>query len=137
MLENINQNITHFAADKAYDKFNVYQTVHDKTGSNVTIAIPPLKNAIIHNDKSNDFGSRNHNVAYIDEHGSYCWQSHSGYNFRALGEVAMFRYKTIIGDRLYSRKLASQKVEARIGSVVLNKMTALGMPRSVKIKVAA
>ena len=137
MLENITQNITHFAADKAYDKFNVYQSVHDKAGNNVTIAIPPIKNAIVHDDKSNDFGSRNHNVAYIDEHGSYSWQSHSDYNFRALGEVAMYRYKTIIGDKLYSRKLNSQKVESRIGCIVLNKKTALGMPRSVKIKVAA
>ncbi len=49
----------------------------------------------------------------------------------------MFRYKTLIGDKLYSRKLNSQKVEARIGCVVLNKKTVLGMPRSVKIKVAA
>ena len=55
-------------------------------------------------------------------------QSHSDYNFRALGEVAMFRYKTIIGDKPYSRKLDSQKIEARIGCVVLNKMTALDMP---------
>ena len=39
-------------------------------------------------------------VAYVNEHGSYCWQAHSDYNFRALGETAMFRYKTIIGDEL-------------------------------------
>jgi len=49
----------------------------------------------------------------------------------------MFRYKTIIGDKLYSRKLASQKAASRIACVILNKMTALGMPRSVKVKVAA
>lgn len=55
----------------------LHLTVHDKAGSNVTIAIPPLKNVIVHDDKSNDFGSRNHNVAYIDEHYSYCWQSYS------------------------------------------------------------
>jgi len=87
--------------------------------------------------KDSDFGSRNHNVSYIEEHGSYCWQSHSDYNFRALEEVTMFRYKTIIGDKLYSRKLASQKAASRIACVILNKMTALGMPRSVKVKVAA
>ena len=138
MLENITQNISHFAADKAYDKFNVYyKAVHDQAGNDVTIAIPPIKNAVVHDDMSSDLCSRNHNVSYIEEHGSYCWQSHSDYDFRALGEVAMFRYKTIIGDKLYSRKLASQKVESRMACVVLNKMTALGMPRSVKIKVAA
>jgi len=137
MLTNVTKKITHFAADKAYDKSNVYQAVHDKAGNDVTIAIPPIKNAVVHEYMSSDFGSRNHNVSYIEEHSNYCWQSHSDYNFRALGEVAMFRYKTIIGDKLYSRKLASQKVESRIACVVLNKMTALGMSRSVKIKVAA
>lgn len=137
MLDNLTQNITHFAADKAYDKSNVYQAVHDKAGSNVTIAIPPVKNALVHNDKDSAFGSRNHNVSYVGEYGSYRWQSHSDYNYRALAETAMFRYKTIIGDKLYSRKLVSQKIEARIACVVLNKMTALGMPKSVKIKVAA
>lgn len=110
--------------------------MHDKAGNDVTIAIPPIKNAIVHNDKASDFGSRNHNVSYIEEYGSYCWQAHSDYNFRALAETAMYRYKTIIGDKLYSRKLASQKVEARIACTVLNKMTALGMSRSIKIKVA-
>jgi len=137
MLTNVVQNIKHLAADKAYDKSNVYQAVHDKAGNDVTVAIPPIKNAVIHDDRANDFGSRNHNVSYLEEHGSYCWQAHSDYNFRALAETAMFRYKTIIGDNLYSGKLASQKIEARIACVILNKMTALGMPRSVKIKVAA
>lgn len=37
----------------------------------------------------------------------------------------------------YSRKLDSQKVETRMACVVLNEMKALGMQRSVKIKVAA
>lgn len=110
MLANVTQDITHLAADKAYDKSNVYQAVHDK----------PC-----------DFGSRNHNATYIEEHGSYCWQAHSDYNFRASAETAMYRYKTIIGDKLYSRKLTAQKIEAKIACIVLNKMTALGMPRSI------
>ena len=137
MLENINQNIAHFSGDKAYDKSIVYQAVHDKAGNEVTIAIPPIKNAVVHDCQDSDFGSRNHNIEYVNEQGGYCWQAHSDYNFRALVETAIFRYKTIIGDELYSRKLVSQKVESRIACVVINKMTAFGMPRSVKIKVAA
>lgn len=82
MLANVVQNIKHMAADKTYDKSNVYQAMHDKAGNDVTIAILPIKNAIVHDDKASDFGSRNHNVSYIEEHGSYCWQAHSDYNFR-------------------------------------------------------
>jgi hypothetical protein len=46
----------------------------------------------------------------------------------------MFRYKTIIGRRLHARTLPNQRTEAKIGCVVLNKMTALGMPASARIK---
>ena len=67
----------------------------------------------------------------------YRWQEYSDYNFRALTETAIFRYKTIIGDELYSRKMPTQKIEAKIACLVINKMTALGMPRSVKINIAA
>jgi len=46
----------------------------------------------------------------------------------------MFRYKTIFGRRLHARTLPNQKTEARIGCAVLNRMTNLGMPISVRIK---
>jgi hypothetical protein len=46
----------------------------------------------------------------------------------------MFRYKTIIGRRLHARTLPNQRTEAKIGCNVLNRMTALGMPASVRIR---
>ena len=45
----------------------------------------------------------------------------------------MLRYKTIIGPKLKARKLAQQKTEAEVSVRVINKMTGLGMPVSVKI----
>ena len=42
----------------------------------------------------------------------------------------MSRYKTIIGRGLRSRTLPTQKTEARVGCVALNRMTRLGMPVS-------
>ncbi len=44
------------------------------------------------------------------------------------------RYKTIIGRRLHARTLPNQKTEAKIGCNVLNRMTSLGMPISIRIK---
>ena len=46
----------------------------------------------------------------------------------------MYRSKTIIGRRLHARTLPNQKIEAKLACNVLNKMTSLGMPISVRIK---
>ena len=52
---------------------------------------------------------------------------------RSLVEVAMLRYKVVIGRTLRDRTLPTQKAEAKIGCKVLNVMTALGMPISYRI----
>jgi hypothetical protein len=46
----------------------------------------------------------------------------------------MLRYKTIIGRRPHARNLPNQRTEAKIGYNVLNRMTALGMPASARIR---
>jgi|GEM_PF-6746649 len=48
----------------------------------------------------------------------------------------MFRYKTIHGNKLYSRKFASQETENDIKTKVLNIMTAEGMPAAQPRKMA-
>jgi hypothetical protein len=50
-----------------------------------------------------------------------------------LGEVAMMRYKALIGRRLHARTLSKQKAEAVIGCKVINVMTRLGMPVSQRL----
>jgi hypothetical protein len=50
-----------------------------------------------------------------------------------LGEVAMMRYKQLIGRGLRARSLPTQKVEAAVGCKVMNIMTSLGMPVSRKV----
>jgi hypothetical protein len=45
----------------------------------------------------------------------------------------MYRYKRIIGGRLRSKLFDSQKREALIAVNAINRMTALGMPESVKV----
>jgi hypothetical protein len=62
------------------------------------------------------------------------WQRRSGYNRRSLAETAMYCYKTIVGRRLHARTLPNQRTEAKIGCNVLNRMTALGMPTTVRIR---
>jgi hypothetical protein len=62
------------------------------------------------------------------------WQRRSGYNRRSLVETAMYRYKTVVGRRRNARTLPNQRSEAKTGCNVLNRMTTLGMPATVRIR---
>ena len=66
----------------------------------------------------------------IQERGRRGWQKAVNYGRRSLGEVAMMRYKTLIGRRLHARNLLTQKAKAAAGCKVINIMTRLGMPVS-------
>jgi hypothetical protein len=69
----------------------------------------------------------------IQEHGRLGWQKAVNYGRRSLGEVAMMRYKTLIGRRLHALTLPTQKTEAAAGCKVINIVTRLGMPVSQRI----
>jgi hypothetical protein len=62
------------------------------------------------------------------------WKKQSGYHRRSLVETHMYRFKTILGQRLSSRKFNNQVCEVKVKTLILNKMTALGMPVSHRIE---
>ena len=76
---------------------------------------------------------RDRHLQMIQERGRRGWQKAVNYGRRSLGEVAMMRYKTVIGRRLHARILPTQEAEAAAGCKVLNIMTRLGMPVSQRI----
>jgi hypothetical protein len=73
---------------------------------------------------------RDRHIQLIEEPGRLGWQRSVNYGKRSLAEVAMFRYKKVIGRSLHARTLATQKTEARVACKVLNIMTRFGMPVS-------
>jgi len=75
---------------------------------------------------------RDRHLAMITERGRLAWQVATDYGRRALAETTMGRYKVLIGPRLRARRLATQRTEAAIGVVVLNRMLAAGRPKSVR-----
>jgi hypothetical protein len=95
------------------------------------VIIPPRSTAVMSESGTT---RRDAHLRTIERHGRVGWQRRSGYCRRSLVETTMFRYKTIIARRLHARTLPNQRTEARIGCVVLNRMTSLGMPISVRIK---
>ncbi|BET10865.1 hypothetical protein THI4931_19070 [Pandoraea sputorum] len=61
------------------------------------------------------------------------WKVASGYHRRSLAETSMYRLKTLTGHSLWAREIGSQATEMAIGSGVLNRMTTLARPESVRI----
>jgi hypothetical protein len=95
------------------------------------VIIPPRATAILSETGTTQ---RDDHLRSIERHGQLGWQGRSGYGRRSLVETAMYRYKTIIGRRLQARTLPNQQTETKIGCNVLNRMTSLGMPVSVRVK---
>jgi hypothetical protein len=116
--------------DGAYDADVVYDEILQRHPE-ADVIIPPRSTAVISESGTT---RRDEHLRTIEKHGRIGWQRRSGYCRRSLVETAMFRYKIIIGRRLHARTLSNQKTEARIGCAVLNRMTGLGMPISVRIK---
>lgn len=109
MLAEIDQQVETFGGDGAYDKRKVYQKVRDHSPDS-KINVPPQKNARIwqHGNCKAPPHPRDENLRYIRKHGRHAWKRDSGYHQRSLSETAMFRIKTIFGDKLSTRLLATR-----------------------------
>ena len=134
LLAQIAQPLHAFAADGAYDKRKVYDGLNAHS-PDVTILIPPRKNARIwkHGNSKTERLKRDENLRAIRKYGRKAWKDDSGYHVRSLAETIMFRLKTIFGDGLSTRLMATQTTQALIRCAALNKMTHLGMPQSYKV----
>jgi hypothetical protein len=108
------------------------RAVADYTPDAVVI-IPPRATAVPSDRAATDPTQRDRPIPMIEERGRLGWQRVVDYGRRSLGEVAMLRYKTLIGRSLHARTLPTQKTEAKVACTVLNLMTSLGMPVSRRI----
>ncbi len=61
------------------------------------------------------------------------WQRASGYNWRALVEADVSRWKRVIGDGLRSQTDRRQATEVAIATNVLNRMLDFGRPEYIRI----
>lgn len=121
------------AGDGAYDKEEVYDNCQDRNIKK--ILIPPQKNAKILQNGNSKLPShpRDKNLRQIRRSTRKKWKEKSGYHIRSLVETAMFRFKSIFGDKINARKPARQKNEFLISVAALNKMTNFGMPDSYAV----
>ena len=118
-----------YVADGAYDTQGTYEEI-EKHNENAKIVISPRENAIISDEWS---AERNKTLDIMNKHGYKGWYKIRKYGFQNYAELAMQRYKKIIGPKMHSRDLRRQKNEAVIATSILNKFTTLGMPISKKV----
>lgn len=130
LKKQIPEKIDKAVADGAYDTRATYQIFLD-SNPDCRIIIPPRSTASSNSDFH--FKQRHDHIEFIANYGRDTWDDASQYYRQSRAENTMFRYKLIIGNKLSSRCLESQKYEAVLGCTTLNKMASFGMPNSYKV----
>jgi len=133
MIEKVEAAIGRFTADGAYDTRGTYESLAASGAADIKVVVPPKKTAVVDPRASGPWRQRNDAIERIAEVGRRQCRKESGAHQQARAENGMYRYKRIIGDGLRARTFEAQAREAMIAVNVLNRMTELGMPESVKI----
>jgi IS5 family transposase len=116
-------------ADAAYDSVGFY----DAAGARgARVVVPPSLSASV-SGRGLRTAERDRTIRKVEKLGRREWKKRSGYQRQGTVENGFYRYKTILGDKLYARGLSTQKAEARIGCRILNRLLDCGRPRSVAI----
>ena len=61
------------------------------------------------------------------------WQKATSYGRRSLAEIAVGRYKAIIGPKRRARGLPAQQGEVAMAAAVLNRMIRVAKPVSTRV----
>lgn len=135
LLDQIEEPIATVRGDGAYDVTECYEAIYDSGGLPI---IPPRRNAKQNSESDIPIEPRNEAIRRIKElgggeDGRKAWKKEIGYHKRSLVETAMYRLKTILGDKLSSRKSSNQATEVFVKCAILNKMTSIGMPESYQL----
>ncbi|MDQ6983486.1 MAG: IS5 family transposase [Ghiorsea sp.] len=129
LLDQIDTPAKRYIGDGAYDTKDTYNAI-EKHSPGAKIVIPPRDNAV---DSELWHSERNKTLEIIDKHERGGWCRMRKYGKQSYAELAMQRYKRIIGNRMHSKDIERQKNEAIIGASILNKFTAIGMPISIRV----
>jgi hypothetical protein len=115
-------------ADGGYDSHQIYQDLEKEM---IKPLIPPPSKAIVSRSKVPTL--RDKTVQYIKDKGYWAWYHKNDFGRRNKVENTFYRLKTIFGRKLPSRNSQNQDAESHLICHLLNQMTDLGMPKTVKI----
>src|SRR5207302_3173690 len=90
------------------------------------VIVPPRSSAVPSETADTAPTPRDRHLQAIAEHGRMGWQKTAGYNWRALVEADIGRWKQVIGHALRSQTDKRQAIEVALAVDILNRMLALG-----------
>ncbi len=132
LLERVGGSVASLTGDGAYDRDDVYAEVTARDPDAVVV-VPPRANAVPSETALSHPTQRDTHLRCITERGRMGRQKASGYNWRALVEADISRWKRVIGDGLRSQTDRRQATEVAIAATVLNHMLGLGRPEYVRV----
>ena len=132
LLEQVDGPVASFTGDGAYDRGDVYANVAARHPDAVVV-VPPRASAVPSDAAETAPTQRDRHLQCIAERGRMGWQRASGYNWRALVEADVSRWKRVIGDGLRSQTDGRQATEVAISADALNRMLDLGHPEYVRV----
>ena len=120
IITNLPKSVDTVIGDEGYDTKRCRQAIH-QTGAKELI--PPRKNGRL----SPALVARNNAVLEIkglggDQLAREIWGKLTGYSRRTLAETSFSRLKRLYGERFFSKKMKTQKVEGHIKCKMLNQM---------------
>ncbi len=132
LLDQVDGPIASFTADGAYDQDGVYGELMSRYAE-ASVIVPPRSSAVPSDTAQTAPTMRDRHLQIIAERGRMNWQKAAGYNWRALVEADISRFRRVIGDGLLSRTDQRRATEIAIAVNALNQMLELGRPEYVRL----
>jgi hypothetical protein len=132
LLDQVDGPVASFTADGAYDQDGVYREVATRHPA-ASVIVPPRSSAVPSDTAQTAPTMRDRHLQIIAGRGRMTWQKASGYNWRALVEADISRFKRVIGDGLRSRTERRRATEVAIAVRALNRMLELGRPEYIRL----
>ncbi len=132
MLDQVDGPVASFTGDGAYDRDDLYAGVAARYPT-AGVIVPPRSSAVRSDTAETAPTQLDRHMQIITERGRMGWQRASGYNWRALVEADISRWKRVIGDGLRSQTEGRQEAEVAAAVAVLNRMLEFGRPEYVRL----
>jgi hypothetical protein len=121
LVEGIHEDIDSVTGDGAYDCKDCHEVASTYGAMGI---FPPKRGARLkqHGNSNAPPILRDEFVRAIRAVGRKAWKKDIGYHRRSLAETAMYRFKTLLGEKLSSRIFDRQAIEAILKCKILNMM---------------
>lgn len=149
LVKSLKDPIKRIYADGAYDNCHIHKSLYERQ---IKPLIPPSINATLSYKKVSrvhvgrkrvmdpypELVWRNQAIEHKEQftnprEGLSDWKRSSDYYLRSLVETTMMRFKRKFSDKLNSRLLETQKIEAYIKCLILNKFIEMGPPHTIPV----